>query len=390
MRDNSFFYFLTLSLLKEKRRYLAIFIISTILIFLLSSVLFISSSIKTTLNKQLSAQPDLVLQSIKGGVVYPINEDIINRVLNIYGVDKVTKRVYGRYFFDEKRSALIIGVDFLDEQSNKNLAKIIDSTNLKEFLKTNNMLVGAGVYDYLKKHFYKSSYNFLTPQGKIVKVNIFKILDKKEALFNNDFIIVPLNLAKEILGLKSNEITDIALNVPNESELDTIKAKLQELLYSSRVISKSDVKKVYEKLFDYKSGLFLTLYLITITTFALILYLRYTLAVSVEKKEIAILRALGWSINRVLKLKFFENLSIIIFALLLGTSLAYIYVFMLNSPILKDIFLGSNNLKNFSEFIPVIDFRVLATIYILFTVLFLGAILIPIWKIATSEPKEIL
>ena len=390
MRESSFFYFLTLSLLKEKKRFSAIIVISTLLIFLLSSVLFISSSIKETLNSQLKAQPDLIFQSIKGGKVAPINESLIDKVLNIYGVEKVTKRVYGRYYFDQEHSALVVGVDFLDEQSNKNLAKIIGETNLKQFLARDNMLAGQGVCSYFKSHFYNSSYNFLTPNGELKSVNIFKCLSSSSGLVSNDMLIMPIDLAKDILGLGQDKITDIALNVPNDSELNTVRAKLEELLFSSRVISKDDVAKVYEELFNYKSGLFLVLFLITIATFALLLYLRYTLAVSAEKKEIAILRAVGWSIKDVLKLKFLENISIVLFALILGTSLAYIYVFILDAPILKSIFLGGENLKIFIHFKPVVDFSVLATIYILFGVLFLGSVLIPVWKIAVTEPKEAL
>jgi len=390
MRNNSFFYFLTLNLLKEKRRFVGIVLISTLLIFLLSSVLFISSSIKHTLNQTLIAQPDFIVQNIKGGRVSPIKDEQVDKIVNIYGVNKVTKRVYGRYFFDDKYSALIIGVDFLDEQSNKKLAKIMDSVDLKPFLSKDNMLVGQGVLNYLKSHYYTSNYNFLTPSGQMQKVNIFKALNVKSSLLSNDIIVMPLELAQKVLGLKENELTDIALNVPNDSEWANIKAKLESLNFSTRVVSKKDMKKAYENLFNYKGGLFLVLYLIVIATFSLLLYLRYSLASSLERKEIAILRAVGWSIKDVLKLKFLENIFLVIFAFVLGSSLAYIYVFILGAPILKDIFLGGANLKQFATFTPVVDYSVLSTIFIVFAVAFLGSVLIPVWKIAVTEPKEAL
>ncbi len=390
MKNNSFFYFLTLNLLKEKRRYAGIVIISSLLIFLLSSVLFISSSIKQTLNYTLKAQPDFIVQNIKGGKVAPINSNMVNKILNIYGVEKVTKRVYGRYFFDDKYSTLIVGVDFLDEQSNKNLETLINSTDLKQFLSKEQMIIGQGVKNYLKTHYYNLEYNFLTPDGQMKNIKIFKTLSSKSAIISNDETIMPLKSAQKVLGLKENKITDIALNVPNDSEWQTVKAKLQSLNFNIRVISKKDMQKAYESLFNYKGGLFLVLFLIVIATFSLLLYLRYTLAASLERKEIAILRAVGWSIKDVLKLKFLENIFLVIFAFILGSSLAYIFVFVLNAPLLKNIFLGGSNLTNFAKFTPVVDYGVLSTIFIIFTVAFLSSVLIPVWKIAVTEPKEAL
>ena len=390
MRNSSFFYFLTLNLLKEKRRFVGIVLISTLLIFLLSSVLFISSSIKSTLNSSLNAQPDFVVQNIKGGKVSAIQAKQVDKIVNIFGVKQVTKRVYGRYFFDEKYSALIVGVDFLDEQSSKYLSKVIDSVDLKLFYSKDNMLVGQGVLSYLNSHYYAASYNFLTPSGAMQKVSLFEALNTKGSLLSNDMIIMPLELAQKVLGLQEGELTDIALNVPNDSEWESIKAKLQSLNFSTRVVSKKDMQKSYESLFNYKGGVFLVLYLIVIATFSLLLYLRYSLASSLERKEIAILRAVGWSIKDVLKLKFLENIFLVIFAFILGSSLAYIFVFILGAPLLKNIFLGGANLEQFATFAPVVDYGVLSTIFIVYAVAFLGSVLIPVWKIAVTEPKEAL
>lgn len=390
MLSNLFFYFFTLTLFKEKRRYISIVFISTLLIFLLSSVLFISSSIKESLRIQLDVQPDFIVQNMLGSKAVPIKNSYADKIVDMFGVEQVTKRVYGRYFFDQRHSALIIGVDFLDEQSNKALAKIINKNDIKSFLSKENMLVGQGVYNYLKSHYYPKEYNFFTPSGALKRVNIFTTLSPKSSIASNDLIIMPQRLAKEILGIKKSYSSDIALNVPNDDEWGNVKSKLKELSYSIDVMSKKDMRKAYENLFNYKGGLFLVLYLIVFVTFALILYQRYSLATSVEKREIAILRALGWSIKDVLLLKVFENLAIVLFAFILGVTAGYLFVFVLHAPLLSAIFLGGSNLHANIDFIPVIDFRVLATIFILFTTAFLGSILIPVWKIAVTEPKEAL
>jgi ABC-type lipoprotein release transport system permease subunit len=183
-------------------------------------------------------------------------------------------------------------------------------------------------------------------------------------------------------------VTDITFNVPNDAEWDNIVTKLHLMFYDVRVVEKREVKKAYANLFNYKGGLFLILYLITIVTFILILYQRYTMVYSTERREIGILRAVGWSINDVLKLKFYENLSIVIISFVLGTVLAYLYVFVAGAPLLKEIFLGGANLSNEVRFVPVVRFGILGSIFLFYAVPFLAAVLIPAWKIAVTPPKE--
>jgi ABC-type lipoprotein release transport system permease subunit len=183
-------------------------------------------------------------------------------------------------------------------------------------------------------------------------------------------------------------VTDVTFNVPNDAEWDNIITKLHLMFYDVRVVEKREIKKAYENLYNYKGGLFLILYLVTIITFILILYQRYSMVYSTERKEIGILRAIGWSIKDILKLKFYENLSIVMVSFILGVILAYLYVFIWNAPLLSQIFLGSANLSNNVSFTPVVELGLLGSIFLFYAVPFLAAVLIPAWKIAVTPPKE--
>jgi ABC-type lipoprotein release transport system permease subunit len=310
-------------------------------------------------------------------------------MLEIHGVSKVTQRVYGRYFFKSKeKSFFIVGVDFMDEQSHKALQTMMDETDLREFLNGDNMLAGEGVSRYLKAHFYPNGYTFLTPKGAFKKVHLFKILPQQSNLISNDMIIVPIELAREILGMGEDEVSDIAFNVPNDDEWENVADKISAFYYDLRVVTKEDVKKAYENLYNYKGGIFLILFLITIVTFVLILYQRYSMVYSSERRHIGLLRALGWSIHDVLKLKFFETMMVVVVAFVLGIALAYLYVFVLGAPLLREIFLGGVNLHNTVTLVPVLDFGILSSIFLIYAVPFVSAVLIPVWKIAVTDPKE--
>jgi ABC-type lipoprotein release transport system permease subunit len=201
-------------------------------------------------------------------------------------------------------------------------------------------------------------------------------------------MVMPIDLARKILGYTEDESTDITFNVPNPDEWYMISDKVSALHYDLQVINKSDVEKSYENLYNYKGGFFLILFLILLGTFALILYQRYSMVYSSERRQIGLLRALGWSINDVLKLKFMETLLVILISFVIGIFIAYMYVFIWGAPLLKEIFLGGQNLSNSVTFMPVLDFSILTSIFLLYALPFIAAVLIPVWRVSVTDPKE--
>jgi len=389
MKNSAFFHFLTLLLFKQKSKHIGAVLISVVIIFLLSAVLFLSASLEHTLLHTLKAEHDFTVMKVQGGraVNTPVSwqEDI----MEMNGVTHLSARVYGRYFFTPRETSfLVVGIDFFDEQSTQALQKVVSGLDLKQFLASDNMLVGEGVKQFLEAHYFSKDFTFKTPSGTFKKVGIYATLPKETNLLGNDMIIMPIDLAREIFGLSEDEVTDITFNVPNDAEWDNIITKLHLMFYDVRVIEKREMKKAYENLFNYKGGLFLVLYLITIVTFMLILYQRYTMVYSTERKEIGILRAVGWSIQDVLRLKFYENLTIVIVSFTLGVLMAYLYVFVWDAPLLNRIFLGGANLPNNVTFVPVVEFGLLGSVFLFYAVPFLAAVLIPAWKIAVTPPKE--
>ena len=389
MRNSAFLSFLTLLLFKQKSKHIGAILISIIIIFLLSSVLFISSSLQESLQESLKQQPDFVVSCFEAGRAVNTPIEWMDKIIEIDGVTSVTPRIYGRYFYAaNQESFLLIGVDFFDEQSSKALKELSSTLDLKSFLETPSMLVGQGVGEFMQNHYYRDTFSFKLPNGTFKKVTIATVLPSSTNLIANDMIVMPIELAREIFGLADEVVTDIAFNVPNDAEWDNILAKIHLLFYDVRVIDKREVSKAYRTLYNYKGGLFLILYLVTIITFMLILYQRYSMVYSAEKREIGILRAIGWSIKDILKLKFYETLIVVVSSFVLGVVLAYTYVFILDAPLLQNIFLGSANLANSVEFIPTVKFGTLGSIFLFFAVPFFAAVLIPVWKIAVTPPKE--
>ena len=382
MKSSVFINLIFLLLHKQKTKYISIFILATLTIFLLSIVIFIKSSLQNEILKTLESHNDFIIQKEFGGRIFDIENQLEDRLKNIYGVKNITKRVYGRYkFLSEDVYFTIIGVDF------SNLNKELKKLGLQNISK-DEMIVGFEVDNLLKKYKYTNYYDFFLPNKEKKKVKIAKVLEKESNIISSDIIILDINLARDILGINRDFSTNIAFDVPNEIERANIKQKLQRLDLDLNIIQKEDILKKYETIFNYKGGVFLILYLVVLFAFIMILYQRYSQVSINERKQIAIFKAIGYSVRDIIKIKMSENFVVAFVSYLIGVLLAYFFVFILNAPILKNIFIDFSNIKNDFIIYPYIEFSTFVTLFLFFMVLFLSSVLIPVWKISAINPYE--
>lgn len=387
MKNSVFLNFIVLLLLKHKAKHIAIFIISIFIVFLSSSVFFIKSSIQHEMIQNLENHSDFVVQNINGAKVENIQISLIDQIKEINGIINTRQRVFGTYFFPpENVYFTIIGVDFFE--NNIELKKLLDALDIATFLENDSMIIGNGIKKIFDKYHYFDSYDFRLKTNEKKHIKIFKDLPKEANLIANDLIILDIEIAKEILNIKKDEASDIILDVPNDLERLNIKEKLQALDFDLRILQKSDLKKQYENIFNYKGGVFLILFIIVIFTFIIVLYQRYSQISSNEKKEISILKSLGWSIKDIIKLKLFENFVVAFMAFIFGVIFAYIFIFFFNAPLLKNIFIGFSNLQNDFILNPYVEMSSLVTLFLFFIIPFLSAVLIPVWKISAIDSWE--
>ena len=152
MRNSVFFNFLFLLLNKHKSKHIAIFIISILIIFLISSVLFISNSLKKEIITTLDNQNDFVIQKINRGRIENIPILWLEDFREINGISTLEQRVYGQYYFmPEDIHFTIIGVDLFEETTNKNIKELLSILNIPTFLEKDSMIIGNGVKNVFDK-----------------------------------------------------------------------------------------------------------------------------------------------------------------------------------------------------------------------------------------------
>ncbi len=383
------------SLLRQKLKNSFILIIFTLLISLLASIFFISNSIKHELNSTLKSLPEITVQKLKAGRHYDININLVDEIINIAGVEDAIARVWGYYYFENSGvNFSVIGIDEFENQYKESLNKIIkDNAFSKAYDKNSNedfMIVGSGVKKILDENYYKEYFNFIKPNGNFKKVNIAGVFDSSLQLEANDTILLPKTTALEIFDMHEDVATDIIVKVANPEEIITIASKIKLMIPDARVITNKDIEMSYQNIFDYKGGIFLALFIVSIFTFFIIVYDKVSGLSSEEKKEIGILKALGWKIEDVLKEKFYESFIISFIAYIVGILLAMSFVYVFQAPLLSNIFTGYSMLKTSFELPFVLDFTTLFLVFFLSVPIYIAATIVPSWRSATIETDKVL
>ncbi|MCK5110502.1 MAG: ABC transporter permease [Arcobacteraceae bacterium] len=379
------------AILRQKSKSFFITTIFTFLTFLLTSIFFISHSIKYELDSTVDSLPQITVQKIKAGKAYDIDVSVVDDILELAGVSDAVARVWGYYYFENAGvNFTISGIDQYEKQYKDSFEGIVKKFDIEELSSNSKMLVGNGVKEIMDKNYYKKYFNFIKPNGTFKRINIGGVFDSNTQLESNDMIILSKDDAREIFDMDEEKATDIVVKVANPEEIPTIVQKIKLLHPDTRIITNEDLKVSYQNIFDYKSGIFLTIFIIALFTFFIIVYDKSSGLSSEEKREIGILKAIGWTVDDVLKEKFYESFIISFIAYLLGIILAFGFVYLLQAPLLRDIFVGYSQLKTTFELPFVFDFQTLFLVFFLSVPIYIAATIIPSWRVATLETDEVI
>jgi ABC-type lipoprotein release transport system permease subunit len=368
------------AILRQSYKNFFIVTVFTILTFLLTSVFFITNSLRYEMDSTVDTLPQIIVQKMKAGRHYDIDVNRVDKILEIPGVSDAVARVWGYYYFENAGvNFSVVGIEQYENQyknSFVNLVKKFDFDKLKE---NSSMLVGAGVKRTMENSYYKEYFNFIKPNGTLKKVTLGGVFDGDTNLESNDMIIMPQEIVREIFDLDPSKATDIVVKVANPMEIQTVASKIKLMFPDTRIITTGDLKVSYQNIFDYKSGIFL-----------IIIYDKASGVTSEEKREIGILKAIGWTVDDVLKEKFYESFVISLFSYGLGVGLSLAYVYLFQAPLLRDIFVGYSQLKTNFELPFVFDMQTLFLVFLLSVPIYIAATIIPSWKVATLEADEVI
>lgn len=377
------------SLLRQRAKNISILVLFSLLIFLISSMLFVATSIKYELTTTVEALPEITVQQIKAGRVVDMDESLVDEMVQIAGVSDAMGRIWGYYYFENAGvNFTIVGMDSFENQYKSTLQSIANTFESDAL--ESGMIVGQGVKKILASSYYSEHFNFILPSGKLKKMQILATFDAQTELESNDMIVLSKSNAQEIFGMQEGRVSDIVVRVANPREIPTVVSKIKAIISNSRVVTKEDLQISYSNIFNYQSGIFLALFVVALFSFFVIIYDKASGVSSSERHEIGVLKALGWRVDDILKERFYEASIISFWAYMMGVVLALGFVYLANAPLLRDLFMGYSGIKSSFELPFVLDGVTLALIFLITIPIYIGATLIPSWRVATMESDEVM
>ncbi len=387
------------SLLRRRSKNILILIIFILLVFAVSSILFITGSLTQEMMITSNDLPDITVQRILGGRQVNVLSSYIPEIEKIPGVEAVETRVWGYFYLASLQANFTIyGMD-LNLLEEGEYRKIVNWKNVpdragNQILSSRpdfHMIVGQGVFELLKDIQMEKAFLFYQPTWqKPIPFDIIGTFKTETELQSNDMMILQTEGARQVLELPPDEFSDLVVYVPNPEEIENIALKIHRYFPELRAITRAQIQNTYASVFNWKSAFVLSSLLVAIFAFLILIWDKASGLSPEEKREIGILKAIGWDTDVVLSVKFWEGLILSGISSLAGMLLAYAYIYWLRAPGLREIFIGWSTVYPSFQLMPDVDPKFLLLIITISVVPYLAVTVFPAWKAAITDPDAIM
>jgi ABC-type lipoprotein release transport system permease subunit len=335
---------------------------------LVSAVLFLAAALRAEADRARDAIPDIVVQRLVAGRPATIDLAEAAKLTDISSVRAVRPRVWGYVFApDLQGNVTVLGV--APDVPTLDGVRGVLAEGRDRKAGAHEMVAGAGLAKYLGVRLGDSlALPSATPSPPLTLVGTFA---SSVEMFTSDVIVCDEADAREILALPADRATDLAIDVTNPAESRVIARTVIARLPGTRVVERELLGRVYALAYGRRAGLVMAA---LIPAFLALLVLAWDRASGLapdERKEIAILKAVGWS-----------N------ATGAGMVLGYVWVFVLGAPGLRATIAGWSVLYPAAGLTPEVDVAQLLAIALAVLGPFLALSVVPAWRAASIDPLE--
>ena len=357
------------SLLRRKGKNVALALVYSLVVFILASTMFFSHALKREAALVLKDAPEMVVQKVVAGRHEMIPESYGKRIAEIRGVMSAKSRLWGYYFYPSaKANYTLMAPEGFQH-------------------KDGSVLIGPGVARSLalKKGdvmWFKAS------DGSSMKFTVVGTMPAASELVSSDLILMSAADFRKLFSIADGYATDLVLTVRNPRELSTIAGKVVELLPDTRPIVRDEILRTYDAVFNWREGLMVVVLSGALFAFAILAWDKASGLSAEERKEIGILKAIGWETSDVILIKFWEGMIISLTAFLAGILLAYAHIFFSSAALFEPVLKGWSVLYPRFQPTPFVSAYQVVTLFFLTVVPYTVATIVPSWRAATVDPDE--
>jgi len=370
-RNKNILDFAISSLLRRKRINGALFCVYTLIVAMLGSVVFFATSLKQEAFRILKKSPEMIVQRISAGRHVPIPLRYIDLIQGIRGIHSVSGRLWGYYY---------------DPVTGANYTLTVPQGSSHE---SGSIAIGKGI-SRSRLVFEGDPIEFRKQDGKILSLEVKDILSQESELVSSDLVLIHEKDFRELFGSGEDQATDLVLRVKNPKELSTIAFKIAERLPDTRLILRDEILRTYEAVFDWRGGILLLIFSGAVLSFIILAFEKGSGLRPEERREIGILKAIGWETSEVLLMRSWEGMIISLTAFVLGTVLAYVHVFFSSAFLFEPVLKGWSVLYPEFRLVPFVDASQVIALFLLTVVPYTVATIIPSWRAATIDPDSVM
>lgn len=357
--------------------------------FALSSVLFLTEALRREFRAAAGALPDLTVQHLAAGRPALIAEKEAAAIAALAGVVTVQPRVWG-YFFVPSLSGnfTVVGVDTGTEAVQRDLALVVTKGRLPRPGASGEVVMGEALVAFLGLDLGDA---ITLPLGRTEKrLQLVGVFRSEVALWTADVILMSVADAREFLQVPPGLATDLAVRLSTPDEATVAARKINELMPNARIVDRQLMSRTYDLTFDTRGGMVGAMLLPALVAFLVLAWDRLTGVGPGERREIGVLKAVGWCTSDVLMARLWENTVIAIYGAAPAIVAAYLYVFHLRAPGLAGVLLGWSSLYPALRLTPAVDAAQVVVLLSLVVIPFVAASLVPAWRTATHDPHGLL
>lgn len=364
-------------------------LVFSFVIFMVTSFSLVVGSLERSAERILESVPDITVQQMSAGRQVALRQHDARVLTDIFGISRILPRVWG-YYFDETNGAnyTVIGDSrFGGEGTLAGLDIIYEENNPLSF-PTIPVVIGQGIKRNLQLQG-RRNFSLFRPDLSLMSFRVVGEFSSNTALVTDDLMVMGLDAAQKLFAMNDEAVTDFLVSVANPEEITTIAAKISELLPGSRVVTREQIGKTYRVAFGWRSGFGLICLFGSLAAFIILAWDKATGLSPEQRREVGILKALGWQTGDVMVLRFWESAAVSLSAFLLGYSLAWAHLLWFDGTLFSPVLLGWSVLKPPLHLFPVFRAEDILIIFCLSVLPYLAATVIPAWRSAMVRPDSV-
>jgi hypothetical protein len=346
------------------------------------AVFFLGESLRAASDALLDHAPRLTVQMLVAGRPALMEESSLAPLRALPSVRSVRPRVWG-YLYQEALEGNVVVIGMGEHE----LAAAADA-GLPAALGDGEIAVGAAFARTLGfRAGDRVALALPGGSGEIALLRIASVLGEDTSLAFGDVVLASPATARRVLRVPEGSAVDAVIDVFPPEEAGVVSARVIEALPGARLVDREALRRRRSLTIEARAGLMTAALLPLVLAFLVLVFDRLSGLAEGERREIGVLKAVGWSTADVLLARLFETGLVGAVGASLGLLSAYLYVFELGAPGLVEAYFGWSNVRPPAAFAPA-GGDVVVLLFSIVLAPYAAASIVPAWRAASLDPDR--